>query len=235
MTSGNDHRYDAQERVSAAFDGELDAQALQSVCAGWKDDPAARERWHCYRLIGDVLRSDELSSSASRDRAFLRTFQERLSAEPVVLAPAPLPGENHEEMSVAASAAGKRTGARRGRSWSATAAVAAGFMLVGGVLVTLQTTPSGVEAPLAAGPSVTASPSPPPSALAEASTVEPAAITAVAASAVAPEPVIVMDGEMLRDARLQRYLAAHKQFGGSSALGVPSGFLRSATLDHSKR
>ena len=36
---------------------------------------------------------------------------------------------------------------------------------------------------------------------------------------------------MLRDARLERYLAAHKQFAGTSALGVPSAFLRSATVD----
>jgi sigma-E factor negative regulatory protein RseA len=36
---------------------------------------------------------------------------------------------------------------------------------------------------------------------------------------------------MIRDARLDRYLAAHKQFAGSSALGVPSGLLRNATAE----
>jgi sigma-E factor negative regulatory protein RseA len=36
---------------------------------------------------------------------------------------------------------------------------------------------------------------------------------------------------MIRDARLDGYLAAHKQFGGTSALGLPSGFLRNATHD----
>jgi sigma-E factor negative regulatory protein RseA len=40
---------------------------------------------------------------------------------------------------------------------------------------------------------------------------------------------VVADGKLIRDARLERYFAAHKQFGGSSALGVPSGFLRAAT------
>ena len=39
------------------------------------------------------------------------------------------------------------------------------------------------------------------------------------------------NGVLIRDARLDQYLAAHKQFGGSSALSVPSGFLRSATYD----
>jgi sigma-E factor negative regulatory protein RseA len=44
------------------------------------------------------------------------------------------------------------------------------------------------------------------------------------------EPLtLVADGKLVRDARLERYFAAHKQFGGSSALGVPSGFLRAAT------
>jgi sigma-E factor negative regulatory protein RseA len=34
----------------------------------------------------------------------------------------------------------------------------------------------------------------------------------------------------VRDAQLDRYLQAHQEFAGSSALGVPSAFLRSATL-----
>lgn len=51
-------------------------------------------------------------------------------------------------------------------------------------------------------------------------------------AALAP---IVADGKMIRDARLDRYLAAHKQFAGSSALGVPSTFLRSATVESGSR
>lgn len=38
-------------------------------------------------------------------------------------------------------------------------------------------------------------------------------------------------GTMVRDARLEELLAAHKQFGGTSALQVPSGFLRNATFE----
>jgi sigma-E factor negative regulatory protein RseA len=56
--------------------------------------------------------------------------------------------------------------------------------------------------------------------------------TLVGASGVAVEPqALVSNGQMIRDARLDRYLAAHKQFAGSSALGVPSGFLRNATAE----
>jgi sigma-E factor negative regulatory protein RseA len=44
-------------------------------------------------------------------------------------------------------------------------------------------------------------------------------------------PTFIANGELIRDARLDRYLAAHQQFAGSTALGVPSGFLRNATAE----
>ncbi len=40
---------------------------------------------------------------------------------------------------------------------------------------------------------------------------------------------------MLRDPRLDEFLAAHKQFGGASALQQPAGFLRNATFQTSAR
>jgi sigma-E factor negative regulatory protein RseA len=40
---------------------------------------------------------------------------------------------------------------------------------------------------------------------------------------------------MLRDPRLDEFLAAHKQFGGASALQQPAGFLRNATFQSSAR
>lgn len=40
-------------------------------------------------------------------------------------------------------------------------------------------------------------------------------------------------GVILRDARLDDFLAAHKQVGGNSALQMPSGFLRNATFENS--
>lgn len=52
---------------------------------------------------------------------------------------------------------------------------------------------------------------------------------------VAQPQTLVANGKLIRDARLDQYLAAHKQFGGSSALGVPSGFLRSATSESRER
>lgn len=51
-----------------------------------------------------------------------------------------------------------------------------------------------------------------------------------------PQQVLVMSeqGPMVRDARMLELLAEHKQFGGTSALQMPSGFLRNATFETSQ-
>lgn len=51
--------------------------------------------------------------------------------------------------------------------------------------------------------------------------------------------VAVAEGQgsqmMIRDPRLDELLAAHKQFGGASALQLPAGFLRNATFESPQR
>lgn len=47
-------------------------------------------------------------------------------------------------------------------------------------------------------------------------------------------PVTLASGErqvMIRDSRLDELMAAHRQFGGTSALQMPAGFLRNATFE----
>jgi sigma-E factor negative regulatory protein RseA len=54
----------------------------------------------------------------------------------------------------------------------------------------------------------------------------------VAPIKLAAEPqTFVASNQLIRDARLDRYLAAHQQFAGSSALGMPSAYLRNATAE----
>ncbi|MGE5115527.1 MAG: anti-anti-sigma factor, partial [Betaproteobacteria bacterium] len=93
--------------------------------------------------------------------------------------------------------------------------VAAGFLVVGAAVLVLRP------------------PAPPAPVLASAAAPQPAAGASVAGAqeALAEAPVTFVSGQMIRDARLEQYLAAHKQYGGSAALGVPSGFLRSATVE----
>ena len=66
MSSGPIDDSAAREQLSALVDGELDPAAAVRACAGWRDDAGCRATWHAYHLIGDVLRSDDLASDASR-------------------------------------------------------------------------------------------------------------------------------------------------------------------------
>ncbi len=105
----------AEQRLwlSALADGEADA--AHPACALWRDNAEARQAWHAYHLIGDVLRSDDLALAPTRDAAFLAGVRARLAAEPVVLAPT-LPQ-------------------RARQRWLLPASMAAGFMAVAGVLL----------------------------------------------------------------------------------------------------
>jgi sigma-E factor negative regulatory protein RseA len=210
---------EALERLSAMVDGEAESSAVERLCAVWREEPAARAWWHACHLIGDVLRSDDLSSDAKRDAAFLRAVRARLAKEPVVLAPA------SDGQAPAAQASGAAAGHEphrsRLRNWSAAVAVAAGFVAVVGVLLVMQTPPPASSPAMLAGA--------PGGADGVRNVAGPAPMRAAPADA---EPQsVVGSGKVIRDARLEHYLAAHKQFAGSSALGVPSGFLRGATAE----
>lgn len=67
------------ERLSALVDGEAADDDVKQACAEWRGDAKARQSWHAYQLIGDVLRSDDLASAAGRDEAFLRRLRARLA------------------------------------------------------------------------------------------------------------------------------------------------------------
>jgi sigma-E factor negative regulatory protein RseA len=95
-------------------------------------------------------------------------------------------------------------------------AVAAGFVAVAGVLVATR-----VAGPVGAPQTgVFATLQPP------APTVR--AVAAVPQPALAAEEVPLGDVRLIRDGQLDRYLAAHKQFGNNSAVSVPGVMLRNA-------
>lgn len=121
---------DPRRWLSALADGQADA--AERACGLWRDDAAARQTWHAYHLIGDVLRSEELAGSPTRDVAFLAGLRAKLAAEPVPLAPSAPPVRE------------------RGRQpWLLPAAAAAGFVAVAGVLVVLRLGTPGVPVPAA--------------------------------------------------------------------------------------
>jgi len=211
----------ALERLSALVDGELDGEAAAQACGHWRERGDMRASWNAYHLIGDVLRSDDLACDPARDVAFLQALRVRLKDEPVVLAPQPL---RPAAVAVNPAATQVANAVRNSRwSWMAPSAVAAGFVAVAGVVM------------------LTRGPGAPVDASAGASLAQGAAVAQTASVSMSPvvgasEPqTFVASGKVIRDARLDRYLAAHKQFAGSSALGVPSGFLRNATATPSER
>jgi sigma-E factor negative regulatory protein RseA len=205
----------ALERLSALVDGELDGDAAVQACSHWRESDDARSSWHAYHVIGDVLRSDDLACDPARDAGFLEALRARLKDEPVVLAPQAL---EHSRPAAAQLANGARS---RRWSWAAPSAVAAGFVAVAGVVM------------LTRGPAMPSDSS----AAASLAQVSPAPQPLTASTLTSPsEPqALVANGKLIRDVRLDRYLAAHKQFAGSSALGVPSGFLRNATAIETER
>lgn len=52
---------------------------------------------------------------------------------------------------------------------------------------------------------------------------------------VAPDPQLAAAPVMIRDPHIDALLAAHRQFGGTSALQAPTGFLRNATFEEGAR
>lgn len=209
MSQRSEAERPATEDLSALMDGELDASAVAGACRAWRDDAQVRDQWHAYHLIGDVMRSEDLVSDARHDSDFLAALRKRMAEEPVVLAP-----------SVTSAPAAASTRGRR--SWMAPAAVAAGFAVVAGTLVVTQIAGglslrgSGADATVAQVPSP----------------LRTVSLGDKAASATGESvPAVVINGQLVRDERLDAYLAAHKKFGGSSLPGGPSGFLRNASVD----
>ncbi len=120
--------------LSSLMDNDLSADQMAGLVAGWHQDADQQATWHCYQLIGDVLRSDELAGDPRRDAALLQALRARMRDEPVPLAPRALP------LASQLPVPGQRP------AWSgrlaAPLAVALGFVVVAGlVLVTRSQAP----------------------------------------------------------------------------------------------
>jgi sigma-E factor negative regulatory protein RseA len=199
----------------------VDAADTAAACARWRDDGLVRASWHAYHLIGDVLRSEDLAIQPSRDVAFLAAIRDRLSKEAVVLAPVPQAERGRREAGAARS---NNASGRAGRR------LAVGCLLRGGGRIrrhdrNLQpdpTTRADADGSARSGERRLPHPGRLPDRHRPAS--------AAASVSVPARPLALDESGVVRDPALDTYLAAHKQFAGSTALGVPSAFLRSATV-----
>ncbi|MGO4606316.1 sigma-E factor negative regulatory protein [Variovorax sp. 2RAF20] len=213
-----------REQVSALADGHLQgeafAQAIEAICA----DGEARAAWQAFHVAGDVLRSGS-HSPCSDTSTFLARFQQRLAAEPVMVAPASTPVAASVAQSVQRRAEAANEPVFR---WKLVAG-AASLMAVAAISWTLVGNGTAVPQGGAQLASVPQQQQP-----AVNSVLAAAAINSPqpAGSVLTPTRVLVGNGNpqvMLRDPRLDQLLEAHQQAGGASQM--PSGFLRNATFE----
>lgn len=198
----------ARQALSALLDGEHERHELSMVCQAWRDDAELRQTWHTYSVIGDVLRSDDLAHEADRDAAFLARLRSRMAEEPVILAPVVSPAQDAEPsapMPLTARASALSPAMPLRRNWGAPLAMAAGVVTVVGVAVMMR----GL-APTTAAPTLAAA--------GAASGVVAVVARDMAASGLSEAPILV------RNPDLDRYLNAHRQYGGAGVIGTPGGF-----------
>lgn len=211
----NDANTQPGELISALLDGEIQANELHlavDAATGSGDGLAA---WRSYRLVGEALRG-QLRVPAAEDPAFLTRLRARLAdeapdrAQPQPVAVVPVAAGRHPDSANDALVRWKLL---------AGAASLAAVAVIGWHVASVQAPASALAG---AQPPATAS-----------GAGAPALAVAQGAGGGAASPSA--PPVMLRDERLDALMAAHKQFGGTSALQMPAGFLRNATFEGSER
>lgn len=128
MSDHSRHTNAHREALSALIDGQARPDELSQILAAWKTDAGTREAWRDFQFVGDVMRSAELARGTDSER-FLHKLRAQMATEPVVLAPAAARAVAHEPARAQAQVPVRR------RNWLGPVAVAAGFVMVVGAMV----------------------------------------------------------------------------------------------------
>lgn len=219
----------SREALSALIDGQARPDELSEILAAWKTDAGTRQAWRDYQFVGDVMRSAELAHGTDSDR-FLLTLRNRLAQEPVVLAPAAARAVAPEPVMAPGSAPVSAQGAAplvaRPRHWFGPVAVAAGFVMVVGAMVSAlaPVSPLPAEALASAEPRIHLATSDADPTMGVTAAV-PVASALVSADALAPAPLAWQSAAdvggsfsrparasavLIRDPRLDQALAARR-------------------------
>jgi sigma-E factor negative regulatory protein RseA len=187
------------------MDDHLDAGDASGAIARLVASDEAQSTWHRYHLIGDIMRSDALAPCAA-ELGFAQRVMDSLDKQPSVI-----PEQAGQKVITGIDAEQKMTGANAAEfrikaMAGALVACLIAFLLVGSLQVEKES----------AAPQVVASQN-------------KSFNESEGLAVVVDRPV------MTRDPELDALLSAHEQMGGHSALQTPSGFLRNATFDRSKR
>lgn len=193
------------ELLSALADGQLGDEELSVALDACAHDDASLDCWNTYHLIGDVLRAPaqaRISMAADSELAFVRRLHSRLAQESIAsVAPTPV-----ETVAVPAQPLATVVHHRGAASNDSSFR----WKLLAGVASLAAVSAIAWNASVFLAPS---------------------ALPQLAQSA-APQIVLTSaQGPMVRDARLDELLAAHRQFGVASALQESSGFLRNAAFE----
>jgi sigma-E factor negative regulatory protein RseA len=205
-----------REQLSALVDGQLQGDAFAQTIDWLGQADEARSTWHTYHVVGDVLRAGQAIDS-SRDSAFLARLRLGLQQEtrrPIsfdtsVVNPEPaLTEEADSPINLKTESANDSFFRWK---WVAGLASLAVVSMMGWQAVSVGGDPQGAAQ------------------LAQART--PAIATVNTGQTLDTSASQVM----IRDPQLDALLAAHRQFGGTSALQMPAGFLRNATFEGATR
>lgn len=215
-----------RELVSALADGRLQGDEFARTVSLLGSDSDARASWRQYHLVGDLLRSAEavnaFDANWADDAGFVARFQARLARETAAIAPAgefkyapDLVAEYAIPVGNAGTNGVKNQSANDSNfrwklvaGFASLAAVAAiGWNAVGYMGGGVGNGSVGAQLAQVSAPVATP----------------------------ATQPVDTGTAVMIRDPHLDALLAAHKQFGGTSALQMPTGFLRNATFEGGNR
>ncbi len=194
------------ELLSALADSQLGNSDLAVALEACEHDESALACWNTYHLIGDVLRTPAHAAApmkADAQLAFVVRLNKRLAQEPQIRTEfASLEVSPIKPVQPVMDLIHQRGPASNDGNFR--------WKLVAGV------------ASLAAISAIAWNAS---------SLLAPASSPQLAQASSAQIVVASPQGMMVRDARLEELLAAHKQFGAASALQESSGFLRDATFD----
>ena len=196
-------------QISDLADGQLRGAAFADAMALLAANSQARAVWHGLHVMGDVLRGETAAHHAAaakanvaKDMAFLDTFRVNLAKEPQLMSIVKPLAQPIVQSSPLISAVITANDPFFNWKWvGGLSAAAAAVVLSWNLVGTTATSPSGSGVQLAQS-----------------------------AAQVAPVATQTTAGVMLRNPQLDALIAAHNQAGGSSALQMPSGFLRSATF-----
>lgn len=201
------------ELVSALVDGQCQREEWLRAVDHLENMSDARADWDTYHLVGEAMRSADMPLRA-HDPLFIQRLRQELAsdASKMIAQDALLTGAktlNLPQPMVANDPHWRRV-------VGLASVVFMGVMAWQGY--TWMASGSAADAaPQIAQSSVTQLPGAQP-------------VASLAASGVATaQPV------MIRDPQLDALLAAHRQFGGATALQTPSGFLRNATFNEGSR